>query len=136
MTIDVFDRSADTGALTPVQAISTLPAGLEVAKGFSTAEILLHPSGRFLYGSNRGHDSLAVYAVDSKTGRLTLVEHVPTGGKMPRAFNIDPTGTFLVAGNQNSDQVVVFRIDAKTGALKPVGEPISVGRPVSFEFVR
>lgn len=136
MTIDVFDRAADTGALTAVQTISTLPAGQTVEKGFSTAEILLHPSGRFLYGSNRGHDTLAVYAVAPDTGRLTLVEHVPTGGKMPRAFNIDPTGAFLVAGNQNSDQVAVFRIDAKTGKLTPAGQPIAVGKPVSFEFVR
>ena len=72
-------------------------------QGFSTAEVLLHPSGKFLYGSNRGHDSLVVYAVDASTGKLTLVQHVPTGGKTPRAFNIDPTGTFLVVGNQNSD---------------------------------
>jgi 6-phosphogluconolactonase len=136
MTIEVFERAPATGALTRVQTISTLPAGQDVAKGFSTAEILLHPSGRFLYGSNRGHDSLAVYAVAPDTGRLTLVEHVPTGGKMPRAFTIDPSGAFLIAGNQNSDQVVAFRIDAKSGRLTPAGQPVAVGKPVSFEFVR
>jgi 6-phosphogluconolactonase len=135
-TIVAFDRNASTGALTPIQTISTLPAGQAVAEGFSTAEVLLHPSGKFLYGSNRGHDSLAVYAVDQASGTLTLVQHIPTGGKMPRAFNIDPTGTFLLAGNQNSDSIVVFRIDPKTGKLTPTGHTASVGKPVSFEFVR
>ena len=85
--------------------------GRRSTTGFSTAEVLLHPSGKFLYGSNRGHDSLVVYGVDASTGKLTLLQHVPTGGKTPRAFNIDPTGTFLIVGNQNSDTVGVFRID-------------------------
>jgi 6-phosphogluconolactonase len=136
MMVTVFERATETGALTPIQTISTLPVGQEVVKGFSTAEIMLHPSGRFLYGSNRGHNTLVVYAVTPGTGRITLVEHVPTGGRMPRAFNIDPSGTFLIAGNQDSDQVVVFRIDAATGKLTPAGQPVSVGKPVSFEFVR
>ena len=135
-TIDAFDRDTTSGALTPTQTISTLPAGQAVEKGFSTAEVLLHPSGKFLYGSNRGHNSLVVYAVDSASGKLTLVQHVPTGGKTPRAFNIDPSGTFLVAGNQDSDQIVVFRIDPAKGTLTPAGQPISLGKPVSFEFVR
>ena len=135
-TIVAFDRNTSTGALTPIQTISTLPAGQAVAEGFSTAEVLLHPSGKYLYGSNRGHDSLVVYAVDQSSGKLTLVQHVPTGGKMPRAFNIDPTGTFLLAGNQNSDSIVVFRIDQATGKLTPTGHTATVGKPVSFEFVR
>jgi 6-phosphogluconolactonase len=135
-TIEVFDRSASTGALAPVQTISTLPAGQAVEKGMSTAEVLLHPSGKFLYGSNRGHDSLVVYAVDASTGTLTLRQHVPTGGKMPRAFNIDPSGTFLVVGNQNSDTIGTFRIDPAKGTLTATGHTIAVGKPVSFEFVR
>jgi len=135
-TIGVFDRNATSGALSPVQTISTLPAGQAVEKGFSTAEVLLHPSGKFLYGSNRGHNSLAVYAVDQKSGQLTLVQHLPTGGKTPRAFNIDPTGTFLVVGNQNSDTVGTFKIDPAKGTLSATGHTISVGKPVSFEFVR
>jgi len=135
-TIDAFDRDTTSGALTPTQTISTLPAGMGVEKGFSTAEVLLHPSGKFLYGSNRGHNSLVVYAVDSASGKLTLVQHVPTIGKTPRAFNIDPSGTFVVAGNQDSDQIVVFRIDQSKGTLTPAGQPISLGKPVSFEFVR
>jgi 6-phosphogluconolactonase len=135
-TIGVFDRNASSGALSPVQTISTLPAGQAVEQGMSTAEVLLHPSGKFLYGSNRGHDSLVVYAVDASTGKLTLLQHVPTGGKMPRAFNFDPTGTFLVVGNQNSDTVGTFRIDPAKGTLTATGHTISVGKPVSFEFVR
>jgi 6-phosphogluconolactonase len=135
-TMGVFERDVTSGALKAIQTISTLPAGQAVEQGFNTAEVLLHPSGRFLYGSNRGHDSLVVYAVDASTGRLTLLQHVPTGGKMPRAFNVDPTGTFLVAGNQNSDQVVVFKIDPAKGTLTATGHTISVGKPVSFEFVR
>jgi 6-phosphogluconolactonase len=135
-TIGVFDRNTTTGALTATQTIGTLPAGQAVEKGFSTAEVLLHPSGRFLYGSNRGHDTIVVYTVDQKTGRLTLVQHVPTGGKAPRAFNIDPTGTFLVVGNQNSDSVGTFRIDPAKGTLTATGHTVSLGKPVSFEFVR
>ncbi len=135
-TIGVFDRNASSGALSPIQTISTLPAGQAVEKGMSTAEVLLHPSGKFLYGSNRGHDSLVVYGVDASTGKLTLLQHVPTGGKTPRAFNIDPSGTFLVVGNQNSDTVAIFRIDPAKGKLTSTGQTISVGKPVSFEFVR
>ena len=135
-TIVGFDRNTSTGALTPIQTISTLPPGQAVAEGFSTAEVLLHPSGKFLYGSNRGHDSLVVYAVDQASGKLTLVQHIPSGGRTPRAFNIDPTGAFLLSGNQNSDSVTVFRIDPATGKLAPTGHTASVGKPVSFEFVR
>ena len=135
-TIQVFDRNGTSGALSPVQTISTLPAGQAVAPGMSTAEVLLHPSGKFLYGSNRGHDTLVVYAVDASTGKLTLLQHVPTGGKMPRAFNIDPTGAFLVVGNQNSDTIATFKIDPAKGTLTATGHTISVGKPVSFEFVR
>jgi 6-phosphogluconolactonase len=135
-TIVGYARNASTGALTPIQTISTLPEGQAVEKGFSTAEVILHPSGKFLYGSNRGHDSLVVYAVEASSGKLTLVQHIPTGGKTPRAFNIDPTGTFLVAGNQNSDSITVFRIDAASGKLTSTGQSVAVGKPVSFEFVR
>ena len=135
LTVVAFRRDPATGALTPVQTISTLPAGVTPAPELSTAEIVLHPSGRFLYGSNRGHDSLVVYAVDAAKGTLTLVQHVPSGGRTPRAFNIDPSGAFLVAGNQNSDLITVFRIDQASGRLTATGHTASVGKPVSFEFV-
>src|SRR6185436_21172553 len=90
----------------------------------------LRPDGRFLYGSNRGHDSIAVFAVDAGSGRLTPTGHTSTQGRRPRHFAIDPTGTFLLAANQHSDGVAVFRIAAATGALEPVGRPLRVPRPV------
>ncbi len=108
---------------------------MTVQPGFSTAEIVAHPSGRFLYGSNRGHDSIVIYAIDQKAGTLRLVGHEPTQGKTPRNFGIDPTGTFLLAANQNSDSVVVFRINPETGRLTPTGSKIDVGAPVCVKFV-
>jgi 6-phosphogluconolactonase len=132
-TITAFDWNAKSGALKEIGTVSALPADF---KGQSTtAEIELHPNGKFVYGSNRGHDSIAVFAINQKTGALTLVEHVLTGGKEPRGFKIDPTGKYLVAGNQNSGNFVVFAIDTKTGKLKSTGQTIEVGAPVSFIFV-
>ena len=136
LTMTAFERDATSGALKTVQTISTLPAGEKPAANFSTAEVMMHPSGRFLYGSNRGHNSITVFAVDENAGRLTYVQTEPTGGNTPRAFGIDPTGTWLLAANQGSDSVVVFRIDAKTGRLTPTGTRITVGSPVSVTFLR
>ena len=107
----------------------------EVQKGFSTAEVYVHPSGKFVYGSNRGHDSIVVYACDEKTGRLTLVEHQATQGRTPRHFALDPSGQFLLAENQDSGSMVVFRIDAKTGKLTATGQKVEVGSPVCAVFV-
>lgn len=134
-TVAGFTRDARTGALTPLQTITTLPEGETVKQGYSTAEVILHPSGRFLYGSNRGHDSLTVYAVD-QAGKLTFVQNQPTLGKMPRGFNIDPSGQWLIAGNQDSNTLVVFKIDKTSGKLTQTGQPIELGMPVSVEFVR
>ncbi len=135
-TVTAFTRDPDSGGLKAMQTISTLPAGEIVKPEYSTAELQLHPSGRFLYGSNRGHDSIVGFSVDQKTGRLTYVENKPTNGRTPRGFGIDPTGTWLIAGNQESDSVVVFRVDSRTGRLTPTAQTISVGAPVSVEFVR
>jgi 6-phosphogluconolactonase len=135
-TITAFARDPSRGGMTELQSVSSLPAGVTVESGYSTAEILVHPSGKFLYGSNRGHDSLSVFSIDPKTGRLTFVENEPTQGSTPRGFGIDPSGAFLIVGNQRSDSVVVFRIEAKTGALTAMGRPIEVGSPVSVEFVK
>lgn len=134
-TITAFSRDAKSGALTEVQTVSTLPDGQQVEKGFSTAEIAVHPSGRFLYGSNRGHNSIAAFVIDAASGRLTPIEHEPTQGSTPRGFGIDPSGAWLLVGNQRSDSVVVLKIDAKSGRLDPVGPPIELGSPVSVEFV-
>ncbi|MDB5304663.1 MAG: 6-phosphogluconolactonase, partial [Phycisphaerales bacterium] len=135
LTVTAFSWDAQRGALAELQTISTLPKDAAPGDG-STAEIAVHPSGKFLYGSNRGDDSLAVFTIDEQTGRLTAAGHTPTGGKTPRGFGIDPTGAFLIAGNQGSDSLVVFRIDPKTGALMPTGNTATVGAPVCVKFVQ
>lgn len=132
-TMTSFTWDSARGALKEIQTISTLPG--EWQKGYSTAEVYVHPSGKFVYGSNRGHDSIVVYACDEKTGRLTLVEHQNTQGRTPRHFAIHPSGKFLLAENQSTDNVVVFRIDADTGKLTATGEKLEVGSPVAAVFV-
>ncbi|MGA2662476.1 MAG: lactonase family protein [Verrucomicrobiota bacterium] len=132
-SLTAFSWDSRRGALKELETVSTLPAGFA---GKSTcAEVQVHPSGKFLYGSNRGHDSIAVFAVDSRTGKLSLLEHQSTQGKTPRHFAIDPAGRWLLAENQDSDNIVVFRIDAQTGRLTPAGQEIKVGSPVCVEFV-
>jgi 6-phosphogluconolactonase len=131
-TVTAFSYDPRKGALTPFQTISTLPQGAP-ARG-STAEVQVHPSGKFLYGSNRGHDSIAVFTI-GPDGRLTFVEAESTQGKTPRNFGIDPTGTFLLAANQGTDSIVVFRIDAKTGKLTPTGHKADVPTPVCVKVV-
>ena len=135
-TITAFRRDARTGALNEVEVVSSLPPGVQPEKGFSTAEIELSPSGAFLYGSNRGHDSISVFAVDATSGTLTYVANTPTKGRTPRGFGIEPGGAFLIAGNQNSDSVVVFRIDRASGRLTAAGQPVTIGAPADVKFVR
>jgi 6-phosphogluconolactonase len=132
-TVTAFLNDPSTGRLQTLQTISTLPK--EFKGRNDDAEIEVHPSGNFLYASNRGEDSIAIYAIDQTKGTLTYVGTVPTGGKEPRNFEIDPSGEFLFAANQLSDNVVVFRIDAKTGKLTPTGETFEVGRPVCVRFL-
>ena len=120
------------GVLAKVQTVTTLPA--DYAGTNSTAEVQVHPSGRFLYGSNRGHDSLAIFAIDPKTGRLTPKGWQSIGGKTPRNFRIDPTGRYVLAAGQNSNSVVAFRIDSATGQLAPAGSRITVPVPVCVKF--
>jgi 6-phosphogluconolactonase len=133
-TIAVFDYDAARGALAPTQTAPTLPAGFTGPN--TTAEVVVRPDGRFVYGSNRGHDSLALFAVEPASGKLTPIGHQPTLGHTPRNFAIDPTGTFLLAANQGSDNVVVFRIDPARGTLTPVGQPTRVPKPVCLRMVR
>ena len=134
-TMTAFNYTAANGTLSPIQSVSTLPPGESIPKGTSTAEVQVHPNGRFLYGSNRGHDTLVVYAIDEKTGQLTYVENVPTRGKTPRHFALDPTGAWLLAENQDSGTVAVFRIDQKSGRLTPTGPLVNVPAPVCAVFV-
>jgi 6-phosphogluconolactonase len=131
-TLTAFRYDASRGSLSELQTVSSLPAG--PVEGNSTAEIQVHPSGKFVYGSNRGHNSIAVFAVDGGAGRLTLVEHESTQGKAPRNFGIDPTGQFLLACNQDSHTIVGFRIDQQTGALTPTGQKLDVPSPVCVKF--
>jgi 6-phosphogluconolactonase len=135
-TMAAFAYDAQRGDLKPLQAVSTLPAGETVKPGTSTAEVFAHPNGKFLYGSNRGHNSIAVFAIDSASGRLAQIDNTPTQGKAPRHFAIDPTGRWLLAENQSSDTVVVFRIDAESGKLSPTGQSLEVPVPVCAVFVR
>jgi 6-phosphogluconolactonase len=132
-TLTVFAYDAKRGTLKELQTISTLP---ENFAGSSTcAEVQVHPSGKFVYGSNRGHDSIAVFGFDAKSGKLTCLEYQSTQGKTPRHFALDPAGHWLLAENQDSDSIVVFRVDAKTGRLSPAGQTITVGAPVCAVFV-
>ena len=116
------------------QQISTLPAGFHGPN--TTAEIQIDRSGRFVYGSNRGHNSIAIFAVDPDNGKLKSLGHQSTHGKTPRHFAIDPTGQYLLAANQDSNNVVVFRIDGQTGLLHPSGEEVSVPKPVCVLMMR
>jgi 6-phosphogluconolactonase len=134
-TVSTFTYDPARGALRLKDTISTLPKTYKITTNDSTAEIRVLPSGKFVYGSNRGHDSIAVFAVDAEEGTLSPVEIVSTQGKTPRGFNIDPTGSFLIAANQDSDTLVVFRIDANTGRLTPTGQKIEAYAPVDVEFV-
>ncbi len=131
-TVTTFDWNAKRGTLREVQSISTLPADFQGEN--TTAEIAIHPSGRFLYGSNRGANSLALYTIN-KAGTLTAAGQFPTGGRTPRSFAIDPTGRWLLAANQDTNDIFVFRIDQKTGALTPTGQRVQVSQPVCVLFV-
>ncbi len=133
-TVAAFTFDVAHGALHSFQTISTLP------KGFSgendTAEIHIHPNGRFLFASNRGHNSIAVFSIDKTTGRLTAAGDFSTQGKTPRNFEIDPTGSRLFVANQDSGNIVIFRIDPNTGALSATGQILNIPSPVSLKFTR
>ncbi|MFN0052263.1 MAG: lactonase family protein [Planctomycetales bacterium] len=136
LSVTVFDYGANAGTLTAVQTIPTVPEGVD-RKGLSTAEVVVHPSGNFVYGSNRGFDTIAGFKVDAAKGRLTAIGQFAKGTmKIPRNFNIDPTGTFALVEGQDSDNIVSFRIDPKSGESGPTGHSIKVGKPVCIKFVR
>ena len=136
LTVTGFTYDPAAGTLAIGETISTLPADVVDRKGFSTAEIAVHPTGKFLYASNRGHHSIAMYAIDQATGRLTFLGVEPIRGKTPRSFAIDPTGTFLLAAGQESNTVTVFTIDRATGRLAFTGTTIEVPAPVCVLFGR
>ena len=121
----------------PGKVLATVSALPDDFKGQNTAaEIMLDSKGKTLYTSNRGHNSIAVFSVDAKTGTLKLTANVPSGGKTPRYFTLDPTGRFLLAANQDSNNITVFKVDAGTGALTPTGETVQTGAPVDILFLK
>jgi len=126
-TVTAFNYMSE-GDLEEIHSVSTLPEGFKGQN--STAEIRVHPSGKWLYASNRGEDSIAAFSVDSKTGKLTPMGNTPTQGVMPRNFFIEPAGRWLLAANQRTNNIIVFEIDAKTGKLQTTGKGITVGQPV------
>ena len=133
LTVTAFDYDAEQGELTPTQTISTIPEDITDRKGLSTAEVQVHPSGKFVYGSNRGHDTIAVFALDD-AGKLTRVQNQDIHGKTPRNFGIDPSGKYLLALGQSSNTISVFRIDQANGKLSLVGKPLAAPSPVCIKF--
>ncbi len=133
-TVTPLTWDAATGTLTALTPVSTLPADFTTPS--TTAEIAVHPNGKFVYCSNRGHDSIAVFAFDSANGTLTPIDHTSTQGQSPRHFALDPTGRYLIAANQKSDSLVSFKIDPKTGKLTPVGSTVKVGQACCVRFVK
>ncbi len=131
-TVTAFRYLARRGRLKTLQTLSTVPHPVQ---GNSTAEVLVHPSGRFLYGSNRGHNSIAMFRIEEESGKLTSLGHEPTQGSTPRNFGIDPTGQFLLAANQQSDNVAVFRINKDNGKLKFTGNQIKLSKPVCVRMI-
>jgi 6-phosphogluconolactonase len=133
-TVTVCTYAAASGRARPVQTISTLPAGFTITDPDRAAEIRLHPNGRFLYASNRGHDSIAIFAIDPATGLLTTIEITPCGGKAPRNFALTPDGAWLVCAHQDSDSLCSFRVDPATGRLTRVPGTITLSQPVCVLF--
>ena len=131
-TVAILKYDSETGRLTSLETVSTLPAGITTDN--ITGEIVIHPNGRFLYASNRGHDSIAVYAIDQLTGRLSSLGQHLAGGRVPRNFNIDPSGKFLLAANMDSDSVTVHQIDLATGKLSRLPHEIKIVQPYCIEF--
>ncbi len=132
-TVTVLAYDAARGSFRELQNLSTLPADF---KGHNTAaEVLVHPSGRFLYASNRGHDSIAVFSIDAE-GRLTPVAHVASGGRTPRGFSLDPSGRWLITANQDTHNIVVFALDPATGIPAPTGQSLEVRSPVGVKFLQ
>jgi len=131
-TVTMFTYDAQRGVLAAKQTVSTLPAGFQGTS--TTAEVQVSPDGRFLYGSNRGHDSIAVFSIDLENGHLRPIGQTSSGGRTPRNFGIDPTGRYLIAANQDTNNLVVFRIDPRSGTLSPTGHEVEVPMPVCVKM--
>jgi len=132
-TMTRYEYESHGGKLETKESVPMLPEGFKEEN--TCAEVAVHPSGRFLYGSNRGHDSITGFSIDSLTGKLTFIEHQSTQGSFPRHFGITPDGSFLIVANQKSDNLVVYRIDVETGRLKPTGQILEVPAPTCVKFL-
>ncbi len=132
-TLAVFAFDSATGALRPKQTISTVPE--EFSGQNYPAQVLVSPDGRFVYGSNRLHDSIVIWEVNQETGTLVTIDHVSTQGEFPRNFSLDPSGKWLIVANQNSDNLVTFARDEATGRLSGQGAPVSIPSPVVVLFL-
>jgi 6-phosphogluconolactonase len=133
MTVTAFTYDSDKGALKTLQTIPTIKG--KAKKDYSTAEVVVHPSGKFLYGSNRGHNTIAIYTIDQETGKLTHVGNQGHHIKTPRNFAVEPTGKYLLVASQDGNRLIVFNIDQQTGELTPNGEEAEVPMPVCIRFV-
>lgn len=133
-TLTQFARRDENAPFELVETVTTLPAGF-AGDDNTCADIHIHPNGQFLFGSNRGHDSIVSYRVDPGNGKLTLVGHTSSGGKQPRNFALDPTGRFLYAAHQRSGNVVGFRVDPKTGKVTPLDFELEIPTPVCVRFL-
>lgn len=131
-TVTALTYDASKGEFKKLNTLSTLPAA---HKGNSTAETVVHPNGKFVYVSNRGHNSIAIFSIDEKSGEIKALGHMREGINIPRNFNIDPTGKWMIVGNQAGDSIVVFAIDTTTGMLKPTDQKASVPTPICVRFV-
>ena len=132
MNVTVFGRTPATGALTPLQTISSLPPGAGT-EGVTTSEIICHPTGKWLYVSNRGRGSLVVYTIGAD-GKLTWLQDLSAEVKVPRGFGIDAAGQWLITGGQTDDKIAVFKIDSATGKLSFTGQTAKVGAPICVLF--
>lgn len=135
MTVTSFAYDADKGSLTEIATVSTLPEADRGKEGFSTAETVVHPNGKFVYVSNRTHDTLAVFTCDPNTGRLTLVQNAPAEGEIPRNFCLDPSGKWMIVGHQNSGTAAVLKVDQESGKLTFSGKKIPVGGAICVRFL-
>ncbi|WP_199620024.1 lactonase family protein [Paenibacillus alkalitolerans] len=131
-TITAFHYHAETGGLKHIDTISTLPERFH--ENNTTADIHLSPCGNFLYGSNRGHDSIAMFRIAAQTGMLSLIGHISCGGRTPRNFAVSPDGEYILVANQDSENIACFRVDPATGTLADTGERIGVNKPVCIRF--
>ena len=132
-TLTSCDYEAGRGVLTPRQTVSTLPQDFKGNN--STAEVVVHPSGKFVYGSNRGHDTIAAFKVDLHDGKLTFIARQGEGIKVPRNFAVEPSGKYLLVGNQEGNTISVFRVDPKTGGLTLAGKPVEAASPVCLRMI-